>query len=105
MIFCTGVDPQWSVRLAFKWCEHPEWIHVNTTPLFSLVRDCGSMFGLALASPTAFGYVSDTLGSCCLQSLCHMEWKCHAVMCQDSCCFSLFKLSLCLSTTPLRWMG
>ncbi|KAJ4439833.1 hypothetical protein ANN_07961 [Periplaneta americana] len=46
-----GVDPQWSVRLAFKWCERPEWIHVNTTPLFSLVRDCGSMFGIALAAP------------------------------------------------------
>lgn len=48
-----GIDPQWSVRLAFKWCEHPEWIHVNTTPLFSLVRDCGSMFGLAVAAPIA----------------------------------------------------
>jgi hypothetical protein len=52
----TGVDPQWSVRLAFKWCEQPEWIHVNTTPLFSLVRDCGSMFGLALASPATTRY-------------------------------------------------
>ncbi|PSN45321.1 hypothetical protein C0J52_18071, partial [Blattella germanica] len=45
------VDPQWSVRLAFKWCERPEWIHVSTTPLFSLVRCCGSMFGLALSAP------------------------------------------------------
>jgi hypothetical protein len=48
-----GIDPQWSVRLAFKWCENPEWIHVNTTPLFSLVRDCGSMFGLAMVAPVA----------------------------------------------------
>ncbi|KAJ9598666.1 hypothetical protein L9F63_010681, partial [Diploptera punctata] len=48
-----GVDPQWSVRLAFKWCEHAEWIHVSTTPLFSLVRCCGSMFGLALSAPNA----------------------------------------------------
>jgi glucose-6-phosphatase len=48
-----GIDPQWSVRLAFKWCEHPEWVHVNTTLLFSLVCDCGSMFGLAVATPIA----------------------------------------------------
>lgn len=60
----TGVDPQWSVHLAFKWCEYPEWIHVNTTPLFSLVRDCGSMLGLALAVPTATRYVSDAWCSC-----------------------------------------
>nr|CAD7415487.1 unnamed protein product [Timema poppensis] len=33
-----GVDPQWSIKLAFKWCESPDFLHVNTTPLFSLVR-------------------------------------------------------------------
>nr|CAD7458591.1 unnamed protein product [Timema tahoe] len=28
-----GVDPQWSIKLAFKWCESPDFLHVNTTPL------------------------------------------------------------------------
>ncbi|XP_046681969.1 glucose-6-phosphatase 2 [Homalodisca vitripennis] len=46
-----GVDPQWSVRMAFKWCRNPEYVHVVTTPLFSLVRDCGASLGLAMASP------------------------------------------------------
>ncbi|XP_067004675.2 glucose-6-phosphatase catalytic subunit 1 [Anabrus simplex] len=48
-----GIDPQWSVRMAFKWCDSPDYIHVNTTPLFSLVRDAGAVFGVALASPVS----------------------------------------------------
>lgn len=46
-----GIDPQWSIKLAFKWCESPEHIHVATTPMFCLVRDCGIFFGIALAAP------------------------------------------------------
>ncbi|GLH13687.1 uncharacterized protein GBIM_18211 [Gryllus bimaculatus] len=46
-----GIDPQWSVRLAFKWCEHAEYLHVDTTPLYSLVRDSGAAIGVALSSP------------------------------------------------------
>nr|CAD7408792.1 unnamed protein product [Timema cristinae] len=46
-----GVDPQWSIKLAFKWCESPDFLHVNTTPLFSLVRSCGALLGIALATP------------------------------------------------------
>lgn len=44
-----GVDPQWSVKLAFKWCIAPEYIHVSTTPIFALTRDCGTALGLALS--------------------------------------------------------
>ncbi|KAF4526391.1 hypothetical protein B566_EDAN012681, partial [Ephemera danica] len=44
-----GVDPQWSVKLAFKWCNLPENVHVSTTPIFALTRDCGTALGLALA--------------------------------------------------------
>lgn len=47
----VGIDPQWSVRLAFKWCRNPEFVHVVTTPLFSLVRVCGATLGVALAAP------------------------------------------------------
>ncbi|GLV44002.1 Glucose-6-Phosphatase [Carabus blaptoides fortunei] len=46
-----GIDPQWSVKMAFKWCEHVENVHVNTTPLFSLVRDTGLGLGLVSVSP------------------------------------------------------
>lgn len=46
-----GIDPQWSVKMAFKWCEHPENVHVNTTPLFTLVRDIGIGFGIISVSP------------------------------------------------------
>lgn len=46
-----GVDPQWSVKLAFKWCQSHRHLHVSTTNVFSLVRDCGSAFGFAIACP------------------------------------------------------
>ncbi|KDR10618.1 Glucose-6-phosphatase 2 [Zootermopsis nevadensis] len=65
-----GVDPQWSVRLAFKWCEQPDWIHVNTTPLFSLVRDCGSMFGLAMASPATTRIYKQTHNNIIITMIC-----------------------------------
>lgn len=46
-----GLDPGWSIKLAFKWCERPHLISVNTTPLYSVVRDCGCFFAMAIASP------------------------------------------------------
>lgn len=48
-----GIDPQWSVKMAFKWCERPENVHVSTTPLFILVRDFGLAFGIISVSPIA----------------------------------------------------
>lgn len=46
-----GVDPQWSVKLAFKWCQSHRNLHVSTTNVFALVRVCGSAFGFAIACP------------------------------------------------------
>ncbi|XP_065352934.1 glucose-6-phosphatase 2 [Cloeon dipterum] len=46
-----GVNPQWSVKLAFKWCNSPDHVHVSTTPIFALTRDCGAALGLALSIP------------------------------------------------------
>lgn len=37
--------------MAFKWCLRPETVSVYTTPIYSLVRDSGCFFGMALASP------------------------------------------------------
>lgn len=46
-----GVDPQWSVKLAFKWCQSHRNLHVSTTNVFALVRVSGSAFGFAIACP------------------------------------------------------
>ncbi|XP_071449840.1 glucose-6-phosphatase 2 [Hetaerina americana] len=42
------IDPQRSVRLAFKWCFSPYDISVNTTPVYYLTCSCGCLFGLGV---------------------------------------------------------
>lgn len=44
-------DPHWPVRMAFKWCSNPEYLKHETTPIFSLCRDFGSILGTALSAP------------------------------------------------------
>ncbi|KAJ2938298.1 hypothetical protein O0L34_g13214 [Tuta absoluta] len=48
MTWC-GFDPQWTIKLAFKWCEQPEYIHVSTTPMYALVYSTGHLLGWALS--------------------------------------------------------
>ncbi|KPJ10887.1 Glucose-6-phosphatase [Papilio machaon] len=43
-----GIDPQWTVQMAFRWCESPDDIHVSTTPMFALVQTTASLLGWAL---------------------------------------------------------
>lgn len=43
-----GWDPQWTVKLAFRWCENPEDIHVTTTPMYALVQCTAHLMGWAL---------------------------------------------------------
>lgn len=45
----TGHDPQWTVKLAFRWCEFPQHIHVSSTPIFALVQATANLLGLALS--------------------------------------------------------
>ncbi|XP_074873357.1 glucose-6-phosphatase 3 [Carettochelys insculpta] len=45
-----GVDMDWSIHLASKWCLNPEWIHIDTRPFASLCRDTASALGLGLAT-------------------------------------------------------
>ncbi|XP_065433636.1 glucose-6-phosphatase 3 isoform X1 [Chrysemys picta bellii] len=45
-----GVDIDWSIHLATKWCLNPEWIRVDTRPFASLCRDTASAAGLGLAT-------------------------------------------------------
>jgi len=41
-----GVDPNWSLELAGKYCASPSWVHVSTTPFYSVVRTAGAALGL-----------------------------------------------------------
>lgn len=41
-----GVNPMWSVDRAIKWCAKPEYVHLDTTPFFSMMRYCGFMLGM-----------------------------------------------------------
>nr|XP_017511751.2 glucose-6-phosphatase isoform X1 [Manis javanica] len=44
-----GVDLLWTIEKAKRWCERPEWVHIDTTPFASLLRNLGTLFGLGLA--------------------------------------------------------
>ncbi|XP_034838647.1 glucose-6-phosphatase catalytic subunit 1 isoform X1 [Maniola hyperantus] len=43
-----GVDPDFTVQLAYRWCAAPDSIHVSTTPLYALVQCTASLLGWAL---------------------------------------------------------
>jgi len=40
-----GTDPLWSFYLAERWCSQPDWVHLNTSLLYALVRDSASLLG------------------------------------------------------------
>ncbi|CAO2645446.1 Glucose-6-phosphatase catalytic subunit 1, partial [Lemmus lemmus] len=44
-----GVDLLWTLEKAKRWCERPEWVHLDTTPFASLFKNLGTLFGLGLA--------------------------------------------------------
>ncbi|XP_064470967.1 glucose-6-phosphatase catalytic subunit 1-like [Ornithodoros turicata] len=48
-----GVDPLWSVNRAVKWCAKQEYIHVDTTPFFSMMRYCSFPLGMGLGMTTS----------------------------------------------------
>jgi len=41
-----GMDPLWSVNRAIKWCAKQEYVHIDTTPFFSMMRYCGFFLGM-----------------------------------------------------------
>ena len=45
MLKWGGLDPQWSISLATKYCANPGWIHLDTTLFNAVYRDAGSVFG------------------------------------------------------------
>ncbi|XP_041988361.1 glucose-6-phosphatase 2 [Aricia agestis] len=44
-----GVDPHYTVKLAFRWCLQPDYIHVSTTPVFALVQTAAAALAAAAA--------------------------------------------------------
>ncbi|XP_065765432.1 glucose-6-phosphatase 3 isoform X1 [Muntiacus reevesi] len=48
-LFTLGLDLSWSINLASKWCERPEWVHLDSRPFASLSRDSGAALGLGIA--------------------------------------------------------
>ncbi|CAG4964045.1 unnamed protein product [Colias eurytheme] len=60
LVLCN-VDPHFTVKLAFKWCENPDYIHVSTTPMFALVQCTGTLLGWALfVTPSVARFRHDT---------------------------------------------
>lgn len=49
----TGFDPLWSVGKALRWCVKTEYIHLDTTPFFSMMRYLGFCLGSGLAYDSA----------------------------------------------------
>jgi len=47
-----GVDPMWSVEKAIRWCMRREYLRVDTTPFYSLMRNSGTALGLGLGLST-----------------------------------------------------
>lgn len=47
-LILAGRNPAWSIAQAYKWCVKREYIHVDTTPFYSLSRYSGAAFGLGL---------------------------------------------------------
>ncbi|KAM4842823.1 glucose-6-phosphatase 3 isoform 1-T1 [Thomomys bottae] len=48
-LFTLGLDLSWSINLASKWCERPEWVLLDSRPFASLSRDSGTALGLGIA--------------------------------------------------------
>ncbi|XP_029954661.1 glucose-6-phosphatase-like [Salarias fasciatus] len=54
LLRAVGVDLLWTMEKAQRWCVRAEWVHLDSTPFASLLRNMGSLFGLGLGlhSPT-----------------------------------------------------
>ncbi|XP_010633840.1 glucose-6-phosphatase isoform X2 [Fukomys damarensis] len=49
LLRALGVDLLWTLEKAKRWCERPEWVHIDTTPFASLLKNLGTLLGLGLA--------------------------------------------------------
>ncbi|XP_076059781.1 glucose-6-phosphatase 3-like [Oratosquilla oratoria] len=50
----VGNNPMWALELALKWCISKDYIHLDSTPFYSLMRYSGNSLGLGLALTSSF---------------------------------------------------
>uniref|UniRef100_A0A8C7DCZ7 glucose-6-phosphatase n=1 Tax=Oncorhynchus kisutch TaxID=8019 RepID=A0A8C7DCZ7_ONCKI len=48
LLKALGVDLLWTLEKAQKWCVRAEWVHMDSTPFASLLRNMDTLFGLGL---------------------------------------------------------
>lgn len=48
LLKAVGVDLLWTLEKAQRWCVDPLWVHMDTTPFASLLRNAGTLFGLGV---------------------------------------------------------
>ncbi|XP_037133536.1 glucose-6-phosphatase a, catalytic subunit, tandem duplicate 1 [Syngnathus acus] len=48
LLKALGVDLLWTIEKAQRWCARAEWVHMDSTPFASLLRNMGSLLGLGL---------------------------------------------------------
>ncbi|XP_061562585.1 glucose-6-phosphatase a, catalytic subunit, tandem duplicate 1 isoform X2 [Phycodurus eques] len=48
LLKALGVDLLWTLAKAQRWCARAEWVHLDSTPFASLLRNMGSLLGLGL---------------------------------------------------------
>ncbi|XP_023263489.1 glucose-6-phosphatase-like [Seriola lalandi dorsalis] len=53
LLKAVGVDLLWTLEKAQRWCIKPEWVHLDSTPFASLLRNMGTLFGLGLGLHSA----------------------------------------------------
>ena len=54
-LFMIGLDPDFSVALATKYCQEWSWVHPDTMPFFSLMRSSGSVLWMGVVASLAVG--------------------------------------------------
>ena len=45
LLTALGIDSDWSVGLARRWCHDPTWVHPNTNLMAAFVRDAAALLG------------------------------------------------------------
>ncbi|KAE8283943.1 Glucose-6-phosphatase [Larimichthys crocea] len=48
LLKAVAVDLLWTIAKAQKWCIRADWVHLDSTPFASLLRNMGTLFGLGL---------------------------------------------------------
>ena len=54
-LLVVGLDPEFSVALATKYCKERSWVHPDTTPFYSLMRSTGAVLGMSLVAKLTAG--------------------------------------------------